>query len=196
MNAIAVDIPVLETERLRFRLPSIDDLDAEAAFYQTERAAGVGGKKERRDVFRSLASIIGHWVMRGYGFWAVDEKATGRYCGRVGLWYPLEWPEPEIGWDLFAGATGKGYATEAATAARAIVRDIASGKSAARLMSLMTMIFTVAPVVAPSIGISFFTIQNNENTTNQRFDADNSRDMDISIRGDVVGKNNPYDVIP
>jgi DHA1 family bicyclomycin/chloramphenicol resistance-like MFS transporter len=35
---------------------------------------------------------------------------------------------------------------------RAIVRDISSGKSAARLMSLMTMIFTVAPVVAPSIG--------------------------------------------
>jgi DHA1 family bicyclomycin/chloramphenicol resistance-like MFS transporter len=35
---------------------------------------------------------------------------------------------------------------------RAIVRDIASGKSAARLMSLMTMIFTVAPVVAPTIG--------------------------------------------
>jgi len=35
---------------------------------------------------------------------------------------------------------------------RAVVRDIASGKEAARLMSLMTMIFTVAPVVAPSFG--------------------------------------------
>lgn len=35
---------------------------------------------------------------------------------------------------------------------RAIVRDIASGKKAARLMSLMTMIFTAAPVIAPSIG--------------------------------------------
>jgi DHA1 family bicyclomycin/chloramphenicol resistance-like MFS transporter len=35
---------------------------------------------------------------------------------------------------------------------RAIVRDISSGKDAAKLMSLMTMIFTVAPVVAPSIG--------------------------------------------
>jgi len=35
---------------------------------------------------------------------------------------------------------------------RAIVRDIASGKDAARLMSLMTMIFTVAPVVAPTFG--------------------------------------------
>ena len=31
---------------------------------------------------------------------------------------------------------------------RAIVRDIASGKDAARLMSLMTMIFTAAPVIA------------------------------------------------
>jgi DHA1 family bicyclomycin/chloramphenicol resistance-like MFS transporter len=35
---------------------------------------------------------------------------------------------------------------------RAIVRDIAYGKEAARLMSLMTMIFTVAPVIAPTIG--------------------------------------------
>ena len=35
---------------------------------------------------------------------------------------------------------------------RAIVRDISSGKDAAKLMSLMTMIFTVAPVVAPTIG--------------------------------------------
>ena len=35
---------------------------------------------------------------------------------------------------------------------RAIVRDISSGQDAARLMSLMTMIFTVAPVVAPTIG--------------------------------------------
>ncbi|MDJ0710377.1 MAG: multidrug effflux MFS transporter [Woeseiaceae bacterium] len=35
---------------------------------------------------------------------------------------------------------------------RAIVRDVASGKDAARLMSLMTMIFTAAPVVAPTFG--------------------------------------------
>ena len=35
---------------------------------------------------------------------------------------------------------------------RAIVRDIASGREAARLMSLMVMIFTMAPMVAPMIG--------------------------------------------
>lgn len=35
---------------------------------------------------------------------------------------------------------------------RAIVRDISSGRDAARLMSIMTMIFTTAPVIAPTIG--------------------------------------------
>jgi DHA1 family bicyclomycin/chloramphenicol resistance-like MFS transporter len=43
-------------------------------------------------------------------------------------------------------------AASAIVLSRAIVRDIASGKDAARLMSLMTMIFTAAPVVAPTIG--------------------------------------------
>ncbi len=42
--------------------------------------------------------------------------------------------------------------------ARAIVRDISSGREAARLMSLMTMIFTAAPVIAPSIGALLLTI--------------------------------------
>jgi DHA1 family bicyclomycin/chloramphenicol resistance-like MFS transporter len=48
-------------------------------------------------------------------------------------------------------AQGVGAAS-AVVLARAIVRDVSSGKDAARLMSLMTMIFTAAPVVAPSIG--------------------------------------------
>ncbi|MGB5164110.1 MAG: multidrug effflux MFS transporter [Woeseiaceae bacterium] len=43
-------------------------------------------------------------------------------------------------------------AASAIVLSRAIVRDVAHGKDAARLMSLMTMIFTAAPVIAPSIG--------------------------------------------
>ena len=43
-------------------------------------------------------------------------------------------------------------AASAIVLSRAIVRDIASGKEAAKLMSLMTMIFTAAPVIAPSLG--------------------------------------------
>jgi len=43
-------------------------------------------------------------------------------------------------------------AASAIVISRAVVRDISTGKDAARLMSLMTMIFTAAPVIAPSIG--------------------------------------------
>jgi DHA1 family bicyclomycin/chloramphenicol resistance-like MFS transporter len=43
-------------------------------------------------------------------------------------------------------------AASAIVLSRAIVRDVSSGKESARLMSLMTMIFTAAPVLAPSIG--------------------------------------------
>ncbi len=43
-------------------------------------------------------------------------------------------------------------AAAAIVLSRSIVRDVASGREAARLMSLMTMIFTAAPVIAPSIG--------------------------------------------
>ncbi len=38
--------------------------------------------------------------------------------GFVGLWYPEGWPEPELGWVLYAGTEGKGYAVEAASAIR------------------------------------------------------------------------------
>ena len=43
-------------------------------------------------------------------------------------------------------------AASAIVLSRAIVRDVSSGKESARLMSLMTMIFTAAPVLAPTIG--------------------------------------------
>ena len=43
-------------------------------------------------------------------------------------------------------------AAAAIVLSRSIVRDVASGKEAAKLMSLMTMIFTAAPVIAPSVG--------------------------------------------
>jgi DHA1 family bicyclomycin/chloramphenicol resistance-like MFS transporter len=43
-------------------------------------------------------------------------------------------------------------AASAVVLSRAIVRDISHGKESARLMSLLTMIFTSVPVIAPTIG--------------------------------------------
>lgn len=68
--------------------------------------------------WRALASYVGHWQLRGYGPYAVVEKATGSMLGPVGLWFPSEWPEPEIKWSLTKRFWGRGFATEAAMAVR------------------------------------------------------------------------------
>ena len=45
--------------------------------------------------------------------------------GTVGLWYPNDWPEPEIKWALLRKAWGKGYAQEAARAVQGMaVREL------------------------------------------------------------------------
>ena len=93
-------IPRLETERLILRAPSEADLEAEAEFFASTPLEIVGGPLRRDETWRSIAMLLGHWAMRGFGFWGVEEKDTGIYVGRVGLWFPEGWPEPEIGWTL------------------------------------------------------------------------------------------------
>lgn len=116
---IAFEVPVLETQRLRMRAPSLDDVEAEAEFFATDRSKGVGGPLRRDQVWRGQLTLIAHWLIRGYGFWGVEDRKTGEYYGHVGCWYPEGWPEPEIGWTVMASAEGKGIAFEAAQAARA-----------------------------------------------------------------------------
>jgi RimJ/RimL family protein N-acetyltransferase len=67
--------------------------------------------------WRNVAMMIGHWHLRGYGQWAVVEKATGELIGRVGLWNPEGWPGVELGWVIRRSSWGHGFATEAARAA-------------------------------------------------------------------------------
>ncbi len=131
-----LDIPTLETERLIMRAPSEADLNADTAFFASDAAKFVGGPLRRDEVWRVFASLLGHWVVRGYGYWSVDEKDTGAYVGRIGLWFPEGWPEPEVGWTLMTQATGKGYATEAALAARAHAYDVLGWDTAISLIDL------------------------------------------------------------
>jgi len=111
-------IPVLETERLTQRVPGREDAQVLRDFYASDRSRFVGGPKTTEGAWRQLATEIGHWALRGYGRWIAVERETGRAVGLVGLWNPEGWPEPEVAWDLFEGFEGRGYATEAARAAR------------------------------------------------------------------------------
>ncbi|PSL22290.1 GNAT family N-acetyltransferase [Shimia abyssi] len=112
-------IPTLETDRLILRAHCEDDIATEKDFFASDASKFVGGPLPPHRAWRSIAMVIGHWALRGFGFWALEEKATGTYMGRVGLWFPDGWFEREIGWTLMPHATGKGYATEAGFAARA-----------------------------------------------------------------------------
>ena len=110
----------LETDRLKLRMWREEDLDAYAAMSadpMVMRYLGAGAVMTRADAWRSMAFFIGHWQLRGYGHWAVEEKATGRMIGRIGFLNPEGWPAFEIGWTLARDAWGKGYATEGAKAA-------------------------------------------------------------------------------
>lgn len=118
-------IPVLETDRLILRAPEPQDFAAVCAFSaDADRMRFLGGIVTDEDlVWRSFTSTIGHWMWRGYGMWAVAEKASGASVGRVGVINHLKWDEPEIGWHIFSGFEGKGYAHEAALVARQYAAD-------------------------------------------------------------------------
>ncbi len=59
-----------------------------------------------------MGTFLGHWVLRGYGIWAVEERASGAFVGRIGLFNPEGWPGLEVGWLLARDVWGKGFATE------------------------------------------------------------------------------------
>ncbi|WP_425037800.1 GNAT family N-acetyltransferase [Primorskyibacter sp. S187A] len=122
MTILKVNIPVIETERLRLREPRESDLPAVISFMGSERSRFVGGPVAEHHAFRSYAASLGHWMLRGYGFWMVADLATDAPLGRVGFLYGTGWHEPELGWQMFEGAEGKGMAYEAAKAARAYGR--------------------------------------------------------------------------
>ena len=118
-------MPVLETVRLRLRGHRPADYVAfvamwqEPAFYRFLSP----GPLPAEDVWNKLLRNVGHWTLLGYGFWAVEEKATGRFIGNVGFGNfqrALEPPigeAPEMGWVLAPDTHGRGYASEAVAAA-------------------------------------------------------------------------------
>jgi len=110
---------ILETDRLILRVPDPElDFDAWAetmADADTVRYLG-GQTMNRAESWRSMATVIGHWSIRGYGFFSLENKETGEWVGRVGPWYPEGWPAPEIGWTIAPAHLRRGYALEAASA--------------------------------------------------------------------------------
>jgi RimJ/RimL family protein N-acetyltransferase len=115
-------VPPLETERLLLRGFEERDFDAYAAMMadpDVTRYLADGRPLGRADAWRQMAMFAGHWALRGFGVWAVEERATGAFVGRIGCFEPEGWPEFEIAYTLARPAWGRGYAREGAAAALA-----------------------------------------------------------------------------
>ncbi|WP_400190532.1 GNAT family N-acetyltransferase [Hymenobacter sp. B81] len=122
-----MNLPVLETERLLLRGHRPADFDVllamwqQPAFYQYLNGAAL----PEEEVWKRMLRNVGLWALLGYGYWAVEEKASGTFIGAVGL---AEWRRdispslrgfPEAGWILDPACHGRGYATEAVRASLA-----------------------------------------------------------------------------
>jgi RimJ/RimL family protein N-acetyltransferase len=118
---ILIEIPTLTTHRLRLRAFRASDLDACAAMRanpEVVRYLGTGRTSTPVEVWRTMAMFLGQWVLRGYGVWACEKIDGGAFIGHVGIFHPLDWPEPEIIYSLDQPFWRQGFATEAAGAAR------------------------------------------------------------------------------
>jgi len=111
--------PVIETPRLVLRFPEIADEPMCNAFLASDRAHFVGGPADRGRAWRAFAHLAGQWDMRGYGMFTSTLRDTGQPIGMCGHFHPIDMAEPEISWSIWAPEfEGKGYAYEAAMAAR------------------------------------------------------------------------------
>lgn len=113
-------VPEIETERLLmrgWRDADIDGWTELCADDEVMRSLGREGGLNLADAWREMAGLAGHWVLKGFGHWVLELRASGELVGRAGLFQPPDWPGLELGWTVARPHWGNGYAGEAARAA-------------------------------------------------------------------------------
>lgn len=116
-GVIGMDIPVLETQRLRLVPPGERHFESYRAFYSDASASRYyGGPLAADGAWLKLARDVGHWHLRGYGMWMVETKACSTSVGGCGLYLNEGWRRPELTWWILPDARRKGYAREASDA--------------------------------------------------------------------------------
>lgn len=134
-DTFAAAVPALETPRLILRAPRLADFEGFAAYQASPRSRFTGGPLDRNQAWRSFGHVVGHWVLRGYGVFVLQDRATGAAIGTAGPWFPEGWPEPEIAWTIWDSADeGRGLAAEAALATRAFAYETLGWTSAISLI--------------------------------------------------------------
>jgi RimJ/RimL family protein N-acetyltransferase len=114
----------LETERLRLRPATLDDLHAwHAISIDAEQAWFGEASSTLDDTLVRLQRHIAHQARHGFAIWAVELAETSEIIGRAGLNHLEDGPEIEVGYAFLRPRWRHGYATEAAQASIAFGFD-------------------------------------------------------------------------
>jgi RimJ/RimL family protein N-acetyltransferase len=113
-------VPVIETQRLRLRGHTLADFEVMVEVWGdpgTTRFT-IGRPATLEETWGRLHRYAGHWALMGFGYWAWEEKASGRFVGEGGFSDFKRAVEPaldapEHGWVLAPWAYGQGFALEA-----------------------------------------------------------------------------------
>ncbi|MEO9971956.1 MAG: GNAT family N-acetyltransferase [Hyphomonadaceae bacterium] len=117
MNDLAA--PTLITDRLRLRAYRLSDFRGFADFYTSPRSQYADGPVDGDVAWAWFAAGTGRWALTGYGAWTIEKRDDNQAIGIVSLNHPVKTDaERELGWLLWEGHEGSGYATEAAVSAR------------------------------------------------------------------------------
>ena len=116
--------PTLETERLVLRPYRETDFEAFAAYFASSRSIYTDGPVSRMTAWDLFTAGAGRWMISGHGAWTIERKADGSALGLVSLNTAIMLPDPELGWILWEGFEGQGYAYEAALNARNFAFEI------------------------------------------------------------------------
>jgi RimJ/RimL family protein N-acetyltransferase len=147
----------IETDRLLLRRWREEDLDAYTRICaDPEVMRYMGGPRPRQRCKEQIAWFVQHWGERGFGQWAVEERATGAFIGRIGLLYHDDWPEgehkTEVGWLLERSFWGRGLATEGAQVS---VRHGFEKLELGRIISIIHPENTASRRVAEKAGLTY-----------------------------------------
>ncbi|WP_370160195.1 GNAT family N-acetyltransferase [Limimaricola soesokkakensis] len=110
------------TQRLVLRRPEPCDLEPYIDFSASQRSAMALGPMDRPEAFKSFCLEMALWDIKGFGNYTLLRHKVP--IGLAGVWHPEGWDEAEIGWLLWEGYEGRGYATEAAKAVRDLLEDL------------------------------------------------------------------------
>lgn len=116
--------PTLETERLVLRPYRRDDFEAFASYFASSRSIYTDGPVSRLTAWDLFTAGAGRWMIAGHGAWTIERKSDAAALGLVSLNTAITLPDPELGWILWDGFEGQGYAFEAAFNARNFAFEI------------------------------------------------------------------------